>query len=117
MWFRIKAIENGGQNRESWSNDVKLYFEPLIYIPNAFSPDANGLNERFIPNSGGMKTYTMRIYNRWGEKLFETSNNEVGWDGNYLDKPVQSGIYVYVIDYSDYKNRQYQAKGTLHLMR
>ncbi|MCC7298577.1 MAG: gliding motility-associated C-terminal domain-containing protein [Bacteroidia bacterium] len=117
MWFRIKAIENGGLNRESWSNDVRIYFEPLIFIPNAFSPDANGLNDRFLPNSGGMKTYTMRIYSRWGEKLFETENNEVGWDGNYLGQPAQSGIYVYVIDYTDYKDRTYQAKGTLHLMR
>lgn len=117
MWFRIKAIENGGLNRESWSNDVKVYFEPLIFIPNAFSPDGNGLNEKFLPNSGGMKTYSMRIYSRWGEKLFETENNEIGWDGNYLGKPVQEGIYVYVIDYTDYRNKTYQAKGTLHLLR
>lgn len=117
MWFRIKAIENGGLNRESWSNDVKVYFEPLIFVPNAFSPDGNGLNEKFLPNSGGMKTYSLRIYSRWGEKLFDTDNNEIGWDGTYLGKPAPMGIYVYVLDYSDYRNRTYQTKGTLHLLR
>lgn len=117
MWFRIKAVENGGLNRESWSNDVKVYFEPLIFIPNAFTPNNSGLNDRFLPNSGGMKSYHLRIYNRWGEKMFETDNNEVGWDGLYLDKPAPEGVYVYIIDYSDYRNREYQAKGTLHLLR
>ena len=117
MWFRVKAVESGGQARESWSNDVKVYFEPLIFIPNAFTPDKNSTNDRFLPNSGGMKTYKMRIYNRWGEKLFETENNEVGWNGEYLNKEVPSGVYVYVIDYTDYRNRSYQAKGTLHLLR
>lgn len=117
MWFRVKAIENGGLNRESWSNDVVVYFEPVIFIPNAFTPERNGLNDVFLPNSGGMKSYEMLIYNRWGEKLFETPNNEIGWDGTYLGKPVPEGIYVYVINYTDYRNQQYQAKGTLHLMR
>jgi gliding motility-associated-like protein len=117
MWFRIKALENGGENRESWSNDVKVYFEPLIYIPNAFTPNSSGLNDNFLPNNGGMKTYTLRIFNRWGEKLFETDNNEKGWNGEYLGKPAPMGIYVYVIDYTDYRNKQYQAKGTLHLLR
>lgn len=117
MWFRIKAIESGGLNRESWSNDVKVYFEPLIYVPNVFTPDKNGLNDRFLPNSGGMKTYTLRIFNRWGEKMFETDNNEIGWNGEYNNKPAPEGVYVYVIDYTDFRNREYQAKGTLHLLR
>jgi hypothetical protein len=67
QWYRIKAIENGGLNRESWSNDLRIYYDPVIFIPNAFTPDANGRNDVFLPNSGGMKTYTMRIYSRWGE--------------------------------------------------
>ncbi|MBS3914537.1 MAG: gliding motility-associated C-terminal domain-containing protein [Bacteroidetes bacterium] len=117
MWYRIKAIENGGENRESWSNDVKIYFEPLIYIPNAFTPDINGLNDNFNPTSGGLKTYEMRIYNRWGEKLYDTENVEIGWDGMYNGSPAPMGIYVYVIDYTDYRNKQYQVKGTLHLLR
>ncbi len=117
MWFRIKAIENGGLGRESWSNDVKIYFDPVLFIPNAFTPDGNGLNETFLPNSGGMKTYTLRIFSRWGEKLFETDNTEIGWDGNYLGKPAPDGIYVYTVEYSDYKDTPYQAKGTVHLIR
>ena len=117
MWFRIKAIENGGLNRESWSNDIKIYFDPVIFIPNAFTPDGNGLNETFLPNSGGMKTYHLRIFSRWGEKLFETNSTEIGWTGDYLGKPAQEGIYVYIVDYTDYLDKPYSAKGTLHLIR
>lgn len=117
QYFRVKAIENGGLGRESWSNEVRVYFDPVIFIPNAYSPDGNNLNETFLPSSGGLKTYKFRIYNRWGEKLFETSSTEKGWDGIYNGKLVPSGVYVYVVDYSDFKDKQYSAKGTVHLIR
>ena len=117
QYFRIKAIENGPLKRESWSNDIRIFYEPIIFIPNAFSPDANGLNERFLPTSGGMKTYKFTIFNRWGEKLFTTTNAEIGWDGDYLGKPCPSGVYIYVCEYSDYRNKEYSTKGTLHLLR
>lgn len=117
QYFRIKAIENGPLKRESWSNDIRLFYEPVIFIPNAFSPDQNGINEKFIPASGGMKTYKFTIYSRWGEQLFTTTNAEVGWDGNYMGKPCQAGVYIYVCEYSDFRNKQYSTKGTLHLLR
>jgi gliding motility-associated-like protein len=117
QYFRIKAIENGPSKRESWSNDIRIFYEPVIYIPNAFSPDANGLNEKFIPAAGGLKTYKLTIFNRWGEKLFSTANSETGWDGNYLGKPCPSGVYIYVCEYTDFRDKPYTTKGTLHLLR
>ena len=117
QYFRIKAIENGPLKRESWSNDIRIFYEPVIFIPNAFSPDANGINEKFLPSSGGMKTYKFTIFNRWGEKLFTTTNSELGWDGKYLDKPCPAGVYVFVCEYSDFRDKVYSTKGTLHLLR
>jgi len=117
QYFRIKAIENGQLKRESWSNDIRVFFEPVIFIPNAFSPDANGINEKFLPAAGGMKTYKFSIYSRWGEKLFTTVNSEIGWDGEYLGKPCPAGVYIYVCEYTDFRDKVYSTKGTLHLMR
>ncbi|MBL7812351.1 MAG: gliding motility-associated C-terminal domain-containing protein [Bacteroidetes bacterium] len=116
QWYRIKAYEKNGI-RESWSNDLRVYFEPVIFVPNAFTPDGNGLNDRFLPSSGGLKTYDLRIYNRWGEKVFETRNTELGWDGLYKEKPAQEGVYVWAVRYTDFRDKVYEAKGTLHLLR
>lgn len=117
QYFRIRAVENGGLGRESWSNDIRIFYEPVVYIPNAFSPDENGLNDNFLPSTGGLKTYKFTIYSRWGEKLFTTTNPEMGWDGRYLGKLVQSGVYVYYCEYTDFRDKVYTTKGTLHLMR
>lgn len=117
QYYRVKAIENGGQNRESWSNDIRVFFEPVIYIPNAFSPDGNGINDKFLPSSGGLKTYKFTIYSRWGEKIFSTTNSELGWDGQYLGKPCPAGVYVFYCEYTDFRDKVYNTKGTLHLLR
>ncbi len=116
QYFRIKAIEQGS-GTESWSNDILINYEPVLFIPNAFTPNQKGGNETFIPFSGGLKTYKMSIFNRWGEKLFETANMTEGWDGTVLGDPAMQGIYVYVIEYSDYQNKQYTTQGTLQLLR
>lgn len=77
--------------------------EHLIYfIPNTFTPDGNELNNTFEPvfTSGfDIETFNMKIYNRWGNLLFESLNPYVGWDGTYGDEMVPNGIYHYKIEF------------------
>jgi gliding motility-associated-like protein len=71
-------------------------------IPNAFSPNGDGENDYFFPRqylSKGVRSFSMIIFNRYGQKIFETrSIDGRGWDGNFNDKPQPSGVYVYQID-------------------
>ncbi len=73
-----------------------------LNIPNSFSPNADGRNDYFVPRSllaSGLREFSMKIMNRWGEIVFQTSNVEGrGWDGQYGGKDQPVGVYVYVID-------------------
>lgn len=67
-----------------------------ILIPNAFSPNGDGLNDVFKPYLYSFEELvSLSVYNRWGEKLYEGTD---GWDGTYMDKPVQMGAYIYVVE-------------------
>ena len=79
----------------------ELYIEPfVIYIPNTFTPDGNEFNNDFNP-AFALEVYEweLRIYNRWGQLLYETNDPEFGWDGSYNGKLVQEGVYAYVLRY------------------
>jgi gliding motility-associated-like protein len=74
----------------------------VLYIPNSFTPDGDGLNQLFLPVfSGGIdqSSYQFTIYNRWGEIIFETRDPNKGWDGTFSpqDTPCQSGTYTYIV--------------------
>lgn len=73
-----------------------------LNIPNAFSPDGDGINDYFFPRQLLTKTVTdfrMRILNRWGQTLFETTSTEGrGWDGNFNGQEQPAGVYVYIIE-------------------
>lgn len=115
--YRIKANENEGRGEESWSNEVCFNYPPLMYIPNAFSPDGNGLNEGFGPSAAVVKTFKMTVFDRWGEKLFVTDDFKQTWDGNYMGVPCKQDVYVFFIEYTDYADRYYSTKGTFTLLR
>lgn len=91
----------------------------LVYIPDAFTPGDDGLNEVFLPG-GVLNTaadYSMRIYNRWGELLFESTETAQGWDGRYKGIPQQQDVYVYVLDMKDRYNKSKVYRGTFTLLR
>jgi len=71
----------------------------ILYIPNSFTPNNDGLNEVFAPVGDGLTKYHLMIFNRWGEMIFESSDINFGWDGKFKANLCQIGIYAWVLDY------------------
>jgi gliding motility-associated-like protein len=71
--------------------------EPIVtfYIPSAFTPDDDGINETFFGVGESMVEYNMKISDRWGQLLFESNHPDFHWDGSFKGKQVESGVYVY----------------------
>lgn len=70
-----------------------------LYVPNAFTPDGNSLNDVFAPSGIQVYDYRMMIFDRWGEKIFESSVPNEGWDGKYRGTLCKEGVYVYKIEF------------------
>lgn len=91
---------------------------PEIFVPSAFTPNADGLNDVLIPVLAGMKSLAFfNIYNRWGQLLFTTSEVGRGWDGTFAGVQQQSGTYVFVVKSTDYSGNTIMRKGTIVLIR
>ena len=73
--------------------------EIVIWVPSAFSPNGDGLNDQFHPVSKNIREFSMNIFSRYGEMVFTSSNPDNGWDGTYRGQPCPEGNYVYIIVY------------------
>jgi len=89
-----------------------------IFIPNFFSPNNDGMNEyECIYGQNCIKTFHFTIFDRWGEKVFETSNSNECWDGTYHGQPMSSAGFVYFFSATLVDGEQIQKKGNITLMR
>jgi gliding motility-associated-like protein len=89
-----------------------------IFVPNTFTPNSDGNNDIFIPQGIGVeKIEVMRIYDRWGELLFETLDIRNGWDGTFNGKTAQPGVYVYYIEAFCLNGEKSFKKGNVTLLR
>ncbi len=88
-----------------------------IYIPNTFTPDMDNLNDIFIPKGHGIKKYEMMIFNRWGEKLFQTKSIDQGWDGTYHGSECKVDTYVWKINLITINGKGKELTGNINLIR
>lgn len=91
-----------------------------VYTPNSFTPNGDGLNDRFGLSgvTAGVNKMEMEIYNRWGERIFESSDVNNRWDGTYKGEPVQQGVYIYKVRFTNPKQtRWFFLDGEIHLLR
>lgn len=91
----------GCKNRDSIIIYTKNFIceEPYVFIPNAFTPNGDGLNDLLYVRGNVITELYFVIYNRWGEKIFETSDQNIGWDGSYKGKGLPPDAYGYYLRY------------------
>ncbi len=91
--------------------------EPDIFIPNAFTPNGDGKNDQFCISSDWITSCSLKIYNRWGEKVFEEKSSNICWDGTYKGKPCGQGVYTYTVEVDCFSNKKFEKKGNITLIR
>lgn len=126
--YRIEAVyylslPNGfSDTLTSWSNNVCIIHQPVIYIPNVFAPNGNvEENTKFYPTIiyGNPQDYSMTIYNRWGGAVYTTNDPSpsAGWNGTENGKDSPQGGYAYVIKFTADDGVVVQQQGVFLLLR
>lgn len=90
---------------------------PSIYVPNAFTPNSDGINERLFVRGNFITDLYFVIYNRWGEKVFETRSMSDGWDGRYKGRDADPAVFVYYLEAVCEGGEEYFEKGNITLIR
>ncbi|UKN03391.1 gliding motility-associated C-terminal domain-containing protein [Paracrocinitomix mangrovi] len=88
-----------------------------VFVPSAFSPNNDGENDVLCVYSDCIKTMTFTIYNRWGERVYETNNMNICWDGTWKGKALNSAVFVYVLDGYLINGEPVNQKGNISLIR
>ncbi|MCB9261541.1 MAG: PKD domain-containing protein [Flavobacteriales bacterium] len=101
----------------SVSNEDCIWVSSWLWVPNAFSPNGDNLNDYFVTPGWYIKEYHIAIYNRWGEKVFESNSLYQSWDGKYKGEVVENEAFVYIINSIGIDNVKRDYKGTVTVIR
>jgi gliding motility-associated-like protein len=88
-----------------------------VYVPTAFTPNGDGKNDLFILHSSGFNLIYFRVFNRWGDMVFESNDAALGWDGNYNGGPAPIDTYIFQLSGFDEKGLPYIRQGNVTLLR
>ncbi|MDJ1471407.1 gliding motility-associated C-terminal domain-containing protein [Xanthocytophaga flava] len=111
--FRVRAI---GEGRMSESNSVEIRQNARIFAPTAFTPNSDGVNDIFKIHSLFVQSWTIRIYNRWGEVVYASEDKNSGWDGKNKRSAIVMGTYSYQIEIIDQLGRSITKQGAVLIL-
>ena len=98
--------------------DIKVYYNCHVAVPSAFTPNGDGLNDFLYPaDAYKADDLIFRVYNRWGQLVFETDSIEPGWNGKFKDKELPEDIYIYSIYAHGTNNHPFNKRGIIVLLR
>lgn len=109
--------ENQNGCRDTANQVLEIIPDFYFYFPNSFTPNKNDKNEIYTGYGSGIKSYRMRIFNRWGQMVFESNDMLVGWDGNYKGGPAERESYVCVFDLESFSGKKTRRMGNVNVMR
>jgi gliding motility-associated-like protein len=91
--------------------------QPTIFVPNAFSPNGDGFNDSLLVRSDYIDDMELFIYNRWGELVFETQDQNIGWDGTFKGATASPAVYVYHLNLTCINRQKGLVKGNITLLK
>lgn len=109
--YQVVVTDFCGDTASDYTS-VNVIMDCKLEIPNVFTPNGDGKNDVFIVGGVGMQTYSATIYDRWGKKVFESTNIQQSWDG----KGAQDGTYYYIITAQSINGKEFDEKGYLLLL-
>ncbi|MEM6271118.1 MAG: gliding motility-associated C-terminal domain-containing protein [Bacteroidota bacterium] len=116
--YRVRAVEfSGSCGQESWSNEICLDFPPTLYVPSAFTPNGDGLNDNFTSAGEFSQFFELTIYDRWGKVLFVSRDVATGWDGNINGQAAPEGVYIFNMVVVGFDGQTLRRKGSVTLLR
>lgn len=118
--FTITLVSNSSYDcKDTATSQVLLVPDIIAFIPSAFTPDNKGPRENstFKVSSDHASSFYMDIFNKWGQKVFHSTNIEEAWDGTYKGKYCQNGVYLYSIQLVNESGVEYTYQGTVNLIR
>lgn len=116
----ILEVTNEYGCTDTVQKSIPVIANPILYVPNAFTPDGDGLNDEFLAVGRHISNYHFLIYDKWGNLLFESFNIYDGWDGTFKGDLCMTDVYAYVIYYNgigDHEKLDRVKKGTVTLIR
>ena len=110
--YQIVAKEApGGYAAQSMSNQVQLVQKPLLWVPSAFSPNDDGLNDQWGYMPVFVKDFHLKVFNRWGELVHQTHDKHQQWDGSFRNKVFDNNLYIWVVTYTGFDNSMHSQRG------
>lgn len=117
--FIVQLIVTNANGCKDTSNQSVLVFpSTLFHIENSFTPNGDNTNDYFeLTGLDFVNEFSLKIYGRWGEQVFESNDPNSKWDGNYQNSQAPAGMYFYVVEFKDLGGKKYQERGELFLIR
>lgn len=109
------AIRDNFGCADTVRKDIVVTLLPMV--PTAFTPNGDGSNDFLFVKGGPFVKMSFRVYNNWGELLFNTDDQEKGWDGKYKGQPVPLGVYVWILDVDLYNGQSVRKTGDITILK
>jgi gliding motility-associated-like protein len=97
-----------------YSNYECIDLEPQMFVPNSFTPNGDGLNDKFLPSIMGIVSYDMKVFNRWGQLVY---SGNTPWDGMINGQATEADVFMYSIHIMRNDRNSEFYKGMVHLIR
>ncbi len=118
MVYHVTVSNPGGCTSGDNIKVIVFKTQPDIFVPTAFTPNGDGLNDRLKAIPVGIKEFQyLKVFNRWGELVFATSNANGSWDGMIKGQPQGTGVFIWMARGIDFSGKLIERKGTLTLLR